>query len=116
VPLSVADFRAEFPEFADTFAFSTDLIQRKLDQAERRISWDYLGDRADDAQGYLAAHLLLMSTNASLGMGVQSVTGGPISVSYAGASADGSGYGATGYGREFLALVQLAGPGASVLE
>ena len=57
-PLTVAQFRERFPEFLET---DTSHVQAKLDEAWRRTPASVWGDTAQDAHGYLAAHLLALS-------------------------------------------------------
>lgn len=56
--MTLAAFRAEYPEF-DATADGT--VEAKLAAAETRTDRDALGDDADAAQGLLAAHLLALS-------------------------------------------------------
>lgn len=51
-------FLVRFPEFAES---DTDLIDAKLAEALGALSSTILGDRFDEAQGYLTAHLLALS-------------------------------------------------------
>jgi hypothetical protein len=55
VTVSVATFRANFPEFVD--APSDVVVQRCLDTAARHIA-GFPADVQDDAQQYYAAHLV----------------------------------------------------------
>lgn len=104
--LSVAEFRLEFPEFADTSAYSNDYVQRKLDQAARRMDASFFGDVADDAQGYMTAHLITINppTGSAGGRVVSSVTAGSASVTYESSHTAGRGLESTGYGRNYLEL------------
>ena len=61
VSLTVAEFRALFPEFVDTTSPTDALVQQKLDEAWRRTPPDVWGEQARDGQSYLAAHLLAIS-------------------------------------------------------
>lgn len=110
------DFIALYPAFA---AVDPDRIQAFLDMADRRIgTGSAFGARREDALGLLTAHLLTVTDASSGGGGgpIQSVTAGSASITYGSSSGSGAGgLGATGYGREYLELVRLCGPGARVL-
>jgi len=56
--MDIDAFRTAHPEFN---AASTELVQDKLDAAERRLSATAWGTRFDDAHGLLTAHLLWSS-------------------------------------------------------
>lgn len=56
--ISLADFRAAYPEFARV---ADPLVQVALDKAEKRTSAEVFGDQTDEAHGLLAAHLLAIS-------------------------------------------------------
>ncbi len=56
--MDLAHFLIAFPEFGEA---DTPLVQAKLDEAAREIDASVWLTRADDGQGYLAAHLLAMS-------------------------------------------------------
>src|SRR5688500_17508844 len=55
--LTVADFKARFPELSEA---PDDLIEAKLAQALRSIDTNVWGDLSDDGQGQYAAHLLAL--------------------------------------------------------
>jgi hypothetical protein len=62
--VTVASFRAEFPEFGSADVTPTVLVQAKLDAALLRTPSDVWGDLQDDGVKYLAAHLLALSPQA----------------------------------------------------
>lgn len=62
--VTVATFRAEFPEFGDYDVTPDALIQAKLTAAFLRTPLDIWGDLQDDGVKYLAAHLLALSPQA----------------------------------------------------
>lgn len=117
--LLAADFLILFPQFA---AVDPTMLDRYLQTASRRINETYFGSRADDAHGFLTAHLLSVGPTGAAGGGgsggpIQSITAGNASITYAVAAAAMStaALGRTVYGQEYLELVFLAGPGATVL-
>jgi hypothetical protein len=98
--------------FAPTFAaIDVGIIDSAIEEATRMVDPDWFGARADDAILHLAAHLALTGAG-NLAGGVQSVSAGSVSVTYAAASTP---YGGTSYGRHYEFLVRLSGPGARVL-
>lgn len=60
-PLTLEEFLERFPEFESTGSTNPGFVQRKLDEAWRRTPAAAWGDKAQDAHGYLAAHLLAIS-------------------------------------------------------
>lgn len=62
-PLTLEEFIERFPDFEATLATPAGetLVQKKLDEAWRRTPTAAWGEKAQDAQGYLAAHLLAIS-------------------------------------------------------
>lgn len=108
-----ATFKVLFPEFV---AQTDARVQLFLDQASRRISTTSFGTLYDDAQSYLAAHLIAVSARAS-GMTLSGASGpvtsetvGPLSKSYAsnyGATTGADNYDATPYGQEYQRLLSL---------
>lgn len=92
-----------FAELADV---PGEKVERFIGMAERRVSRDAWGARADDGVMYLAAHLLTQSEKgAGAAPGpVSSVSVGEVSQSYAVPSDLQGSLGATHYGREFLEL------------
>ncbi len=56
--MNLANFRLTFPELN---AASDTLVSGFLASAARSIDSDLYGDRYDDAQGFLAAHLICLS-------------------------------------------------------
>lgn len=93
-----------FPELASVL---DDRVSLFIAMAERRVSRDAWGSRADDGVSYLTAHLLTQSAAGAKAKAgpVASVSVGEVSQSYAvsGAVTETS-LGATPYGREFLEL------------
>lgn len=101
------------PAFADETKYPSLYVQLMLDAAWRRISEEYLDTLADDAHVFLTAHLIT-ATSRDRGGGVQSVSAGPISVSYFAGYGE-RGLNSTSYGREYLEIVKARGPGAMVV-
>jgi len=60
--ITVADFRARFPEFAPGPDDAT--VQAALDAAYLRTPSDVWGVKQDDGAAYLAAHLLALAPQA----------------------------------------------------
>lgn len=57
-PLTLAQFRDQFPEFE---AAPDPFVQARLDAAWRRTPTDVWGDLSQDRHAYLTAHLLSLS-------------------------------------------------------
>ena len=110
---SVTSFLARFPHFGNQ---SPALIQIVLDEAARLIgSPGCFGNRYEDAQQYLAAHLLTLN-GSSRGSGAQAVAAGSASISFGVLEAGRTGLEKTGYGRTYLDLMRFScGPGARVI-
>lgn len=93
-----------FPELEDV---PDERVELFIEMAERRVSREAWGVRADDGVRYLTAHLLTQSAKGAKAAAgpVASVSVGDVSQSYAvsGAVTESS-LGATPYGREFLEL------------
>ena len=69
MPLTTTTFKARFPEFSSA---DDALVAAKLAQATNSMDDVVWGDKFDDGQGQLAAHLLALSPqgqNAGLRMG-----------------------------------------------
>lgn len=101
------DVRAIAPELDSV---PTDLIERFIAMAERRVNRKAWGARADDGVTCLAAHLLTMRKRGASGQTgpLASVSVGDVSQSFAvQASTDGKNYNATSYGQEFATLQSL---------
>ena len=114
--LAIEDFVDRFPEFS---SLDPAIINRKLDEAARRISFTYLYPRGDDAHGYLTAHLLATSPGAGgtggAGGQISSVTAGRVTVNYGSSTgASASSLEDTSYGREYLEIVRLV-PGLMLI-
>lgn len=60
-PLTLALFVERWPEFEPTATEKPAFVQARLDEAWRRTPTSAWGNKAQDAQGYLAAHLLTIS-------------------------------------------------------
>lgn len=109
----LADFRIRFPAFADLTLYPTAVLDPILQEASRCVNDAFFRARADDAHGYLSAHLAIttLPTAASLvamASGVKNVSAGTVSVTYADAMT-GEALTLTPYGREYLRLVKLGG-------
>lgn len=118
-------FRNRFDEFCE---IGDDLVDAILVDARRSVSTSWLERDYQMAIMLLAAHLLIVEGHVERAAGKRSTmtsTGpvtskqvGDVKVSYAGlggsngGASDPNGYGATQYGRRFLALMRLnfAGP------
>jgi hypothetical protein len=90
--MTLAQFRTRYQQFADTTAYPDDLMDMVLQEASRQINDDFFGDVADDAHGYLSAHIATNSINdgaasGAVASGISSVTAGSASISYASVSA-----------------------------
>lgn len=110
--LTLATFQARFPQFALSDPVLVELI---LTEALARINPTWHGNRADTAQGYLAAHLLEMTTG-SRGAGVASVSAGQASISYWATSVvEPEDLLITSYGRLYLKLIKLQGPAMQLI-
>lgn len=103
--LTVAQFRVQFPEFADIVAYPDTLVDARQQQALRRISTTYFGVQGNDAHGNLTAHLLIHLAPGRSG-GAQNVKAGTASVQYAMTT---KALEQTAYGREYLYLVRING-------
>ena len=111
--MSPASIKELFPELASQ---SDARVQLFLDQAARQLSSDTLGERYDDAQAYLTAHLMTMAQRNSVAFAagasgaVASMTVGPLSRTFS--SAGSAGYGSdldvTTYGQEYQRILRLA--------
>lgn len=118
--LTLAAFRARWTAFADPVAYPDELLDLVLQEASRRVSPTYFRNRENDAQGYLAAHLLTLTTpgggGAQAASGIASVSAGSVSVSFTQAgTTDPAGLATTSYGREFIAIRRSVGPASQVL-
>jgi hypothetical protein len=106
--LTLAEFRLDYPAFADLTAFPDAFVDRALQRAGRRVSEDGFGELLNDAHGLLTAHLLEY-LSIQRGGGAQSVTAGSVSVTFPAAFGV-RGLEMTSYGKEFIELVNLMGP------
>ncbi len=107
--LLTADFRAAFPEFADPTAWPDALIDARLQTAFLQINQAVFAEKFLDAQGYLTAHLLLM-TSPGRSAGMSEVQAGSARVQYR------QGFGRpttsleqTNYGLEFQRIKRMVG-------
>jgi len=124
--ITIADFRTRFPQFSADPPFTVDLLDAAIQEAIHRVNADCFRDRYRDGLLYLAAHILTVTApqgNATASGGstgqIASVTAGSASVSYqTQASAVGESHASlreTSFGRLFLDLLRLCGPGARVI-
>lgn len=108
-----ADLTTRFP---GTFpaGFPTAILTAAIAEAEVRIDRDALGDLADAAVTYLAAHIARTDFFAqTTGGGISSATAGGVSISYAsGGSSDASN--GSGFYAEYLRILRLASPHLSL--
>lgn len=61
MPVTPADFRLKFPEFANTTRVPDTMVQSHLDEALRLTPEDIWGDLQDDGVAWLAAHTIVLS-------------------------------------------------------
>lgn len=119
--VTVAQFRIDFPQFADDTAYPDSNIERSLTRSALRLDSTVWGSLYDEAQSYLAAHLLAVSGSANLTQGligqVTTITiPGEISVSGgSGSSGSSSGYSSTTYGQQFEELQKLIYGGVRII-
>lgn len=113
--MTLSTFRARFGQFADATLYTDEALDLVLQEASRSINASFFGARADDAHGYLAAHLALATllSNQALAValsGVKSISAGTVSVSYGeGAIASASDFSTTPYGQLYLRILRLSG-------
>lgn len=110
---TVQAFLTRFPHFGNQ---SSALIQLVLDEAARWIKNPAcFGAQYEDAQRYLAAHLLTLN-GSSRGSGAQAVAAGSASISFGALSGGVSSLGATGYGTTYRDMLRAGcGPGMRVI-
>jgi hypothetical protein len=106
---TVAQFRELMPQFSDV---SDSVIQSYLDVAENMMGGGW-GDSGDEAQCFLAAHLMSMAgigPNASAGQlaGFTNIKAGSVSLSRADAAAMG-GYASSPFGQIFWGMWKAKG-------
>lgn len=77
--VTVAQIKAEFPEFANT---SSELIAYKLADAQSLISGAVLGDLHDAAVKYYACHLIALAPHGEFARLVESTEPGGASTTY----------------------------------
>ena len=111
--LTIAAFRERWTAFANATTYPDTYVDLVLQEALRRINADYFRNRADDAQGYLTAHLIEVK-RPQRGAGVQSVSAGPASITYFPPTTR-KALETTSYGLEYLALLKSVGPASRVL-
>jgi hypothetical protein len=113
--VSASSFKTRFRAFASEEDAYVDLF---IEEAARVMDRSRFSDedRADDAQGYLVAHLLtlekraeVMAKSGSAGP-VSSETVGPLSRSFASNWGSATGYDTTPYGQEFKKRIAATFP------
>lgn len=122
--ITLAQFRTDYPEFADVTAYPDSRVQYWLTFANTLISDDRMGDMADYARAFSTAHNLAVwkvtssgSTNGAPGIakGVLSAASvADVSKSYdtsIGAYANQGYFNLTVYGQRYLELVLMFGAG-----
>lgn len=127
--LTAADFRAIFPEFADTTAYPDTRIAFVLTEAGLRLLPSVWGELLDTGTAYFVAHRLAVASpvkaSSAGGTGTASVAPAPgvvtskavgsvsksMDVSI-GAIKDAGEWNATTYGREFAGLAATVAAGA----
>jgi Protein of unknown function (DUF4054) len=123
-PLTVAQFRLDFPEFANTTTYTDSMIQFWLTLAASLINAAAWGALATQGQELITAHYLVGAVKnqlAAAGGGmpgqvgvVSSKSAGPVSGSYnteLGALEGGGDWNTTSYGQQYLKLARLMGAG-----
>lgn len=113
--VTASSFKTRFKAFA---AEADDYVTLFIDEAARQMDRDLFPNeaRADDAQSYLIAHLLMvekrsqrMASSGAAGP-VTSETVGPLSRSYATNWGSGQGYETTPYGQEYKKRIAAVFP------
>lgn len=84
-------------EFRDSVKFPDSVIQVAIDRAARRVDADTWGNQADDAVGYLAAHLLAVSNPQA--------SERPVRIFETPGAEDAGQLGSTAYGREYKTML-----------
>lgn len=106
--MTPASLQGLYPEFASEL---TSRVQSFIDMAANRVSESvFTGGQHDDydnAVGLVAAHLLTMANRRGTAGAMIGRTVGPVSAQFAAPSTFSSGYKATSYGQEYLALCNL---------
>ena len=112
--VSANELKTNFPEFASE---TNKRINFFIGMAERRISREHFGDKADDAVCLMAAHLLTMADRAGAGGAITGEKVGDLSTNYASQSSkDGKGsLNATSYGQMYSDLEKSCRLGPRVL-
>ncbi|MFJ7312525.1 DUF4054 domain-containing protein [Pseudomonas sp. NPDC098747] len=127
--MDVAQFRADFPEFADTSKYPDSAINLWLNLAIKVLAPDRWCDYLDTGLGLYTAHFLTVATAnkraAAVGGAPGQAKGPLISKSVAGVSAtyatsaltpkDGSAMNLTTYGIQYTELAQMVGMGGMQL-
>lgn len=123
--VTVAQFRQDFPEFADATAYPDGNVQFWLTFASNLINVDRWGNLADMGVELLTAHNLVLWKRASIAASKGGLPGlstgvtsskavADVSVGYDTAVAsvkDGGNYNLTDYGTRYLDLVSMMGAG-----
>ncbi len=117
--MTPAQFRAAFPEFANTTAYPDPAIEFQITLAEKRLPEDRWDDLLEHGTGLFTAHFLTLNArNAKSGgavlMPVASKAVDKVSVSYdttMATLADGGHWNSTSYGVQFLQLARMVGAG-----
>jgi hypothetical protein len=122
--ITVAQFRADFPEFTDTTKYPDTMVTFWLTQAGKLLRPDRWVDELDLGTELFVAHQLVIGArnqkNGGSGAGasiapISSKTVDKVSVSYDTGSVtmtDAGFWNATNYGQRFWWLLQMAGAGA----
>ena len=97
---TLSEFKTRYPELGG----SDDYLTACLDDAALDVSASILGSDLDRGIMLLAAHYAVSTAGAGA-RGVQSVSAGSASITYASGSSR-SDYSSTGYGAQFKALVR----------
>ena len=111
--LTLTEFECNFPAFKAWVQKYPNEVTAALDAAWRRINAPRFGQRASDAHGYLAAHLL--TANPPDGSGgtapqtVVSVGAGSSRVQYSQVAATDDDLKSSRWGKQYTALVKLTG-------
>lgn len=119
--ITIADFRARFPEFSDDTEFSDAAVQQAIDDATDTMASEanWCG-RYDRAALMLAAHFLTLDTRAEAGDSrtagtITSRSAGGVSVGYATGVRKGDEFlSSTVYGQRYIQLRNMCFPGVAI--
>lgn len=125
MPVTVATFREQFPEFGDATAYPDAQVQFQISYASKQLNPERWGDLLDEGTSLIAAHNLALSrisARSGVGGGIpgaasglatsKSVGGASVSYDVSVGSVEGFGpYNLTLYGRQYAYLMSTLGAG-----